>query len=92
MSLTLPPHVEDRIRHWIANGRYASVAEALEAAVHLLDAHDRRARLTAAIAVADAQIARGEGVELTPALWEEIGRAADAAEREGRPLNTDVCP
>lgn len=92
MSVVLPPQVEHRIRHWIETGRYTTVDEALEAAVRFLDEHDRLARLRAAIADGDAQIARGEGVELTPAVWDEIERDADDAERQKIPLNPDVCP
>jgi putative addiction module CopG family antidote len=92
MMIHLTPESEAVIRQKVASGRYASVDEALDAAIQLLDAHDRLTRLRAAIAEGDAQLARGEGVELTPALWEEIEQEADEAERQGFPLNPDVCP
>ncbi|MGI8477498.1 MAG: ribbon-helix-helix domain-containing protein [Thermomicrobiales bacterium] len=92
MSIQLTPQSEALIRRTVAGGRYASVDEALDAAVLLLDAHDRHARLKAAIAEGIAQIDRGEGVELTPELWAEIEREADEAERLGEPIDPDVCP
>lgn len=93
MSVTLSPHIEAAIRQKVERGLYASLEEAVEAAFRLLDEHERRARLKAAISVGDDQIARGEGVELTPALWDEIERDADEAERLELPLNPDVvCP
>ena len=92
MSVTLPPDVENRIRDWFERGRYATVAEAIEAAVRFFDEHDRWTRLQAAIVVADAQVARGEAVELTPAVWDAIEQEADEAERRGLPLDPDVIP
>jgi antitoxin ParD1/3/4 len=91
MTIHLTPQSEALIREKVASGRYATVDEAIDAAVQLLDAHDRLTRLKAAIAEGDAQLARGEGVELTPELWEEIEREADEADRLGLPLNPDVC-
>jgi putative addiction module CopG family antidote len=92
MTIHLTPKSEAVIRQHVARGRYATVDEAVEAAVELLDAHDRRARLLAALAVGDAQVARGEVFELTPEVWEEIEREADEDERLGLPLDPDVCP
>jgi hypothetical protein len=34
----------------------------------------------------------GDGGELTPALWEEIAREADEADREGLPIRREVQP
>ena len=92
MMIHLTPKSEALIRQQVANGRYATVDEALDAAVQLLGAQDPLARLRAAIAEGDAQLARGEGVELTPELWDEIEREADEADRRGDPLDPDVCP
>lgn len=91
MSVTLPPQIEEAIRQKVERGLYANLDEAVATAFRLLDEHDRLAHLKAAIAVGDAQIARGEGVELTSALWDEIEREAEDAEREGLPINPDVC-
>ena len=92
MSVTLSPEIEAAIRQKVERGLYANLDEAVATAFQLLDEHDRLARLKAAIAVGRAQIARGEGVELTPALWDEIEQEADEAERLGLPINPDVCP
>ena len=46
MSVTLTPHIENRIRQWIESGRYATVDETLEAAVRFRDEHDRLTRCT----------------------------------------------
>jgi putative addiction module CopG family antidote len=92
VTIQLTAKSEALIRQQVANGRYASVDEAVDAAVELLDAHDRRKRLLAALAVGDAQVARGEVFELTPEVWAEIEREADEDERLGVPLDPDVCP
>lgn len=92
MSMTLPSQIEAAIRQKVERGLYATVDQAVEAAFQLLDERDRLTRLKSAIAVGDAQIARGEGVELTPALWDEIEREADEADRHELLINPDVCP
>ncbi|MGH2530703.1 MAG: ribbon-helix-helix domain-containing protein [Thermomicrobiales bacterium] len=92
MSVTLSPQIEAAIRRKVERGLYASTDEAVATAFHLLDEHDRHALLKAALAVGQAQIARGEGIELTPELWDDIEREADEADRQGLPLNPDVCP
>jgi putative addiction module CopG family antidote len=92
LTIVLTPESEALIRRQVANGRYASVDEAVEAAVRLLDAQDRRRRLLAALAVGDAQVARGEVFEVTPDVWAEIEQEADEDERLGVPLDPDVCP
>jgi antitoxin ParD1/3/4 len=92
MSVTLSPEIETRITTWVEQGRYASVDDALKAAIRLLEEHDNLQRLKDAIAIGDAQIARGEGIELTSAVWDEIEREADEAERLRLPLRSDVYP
>jgi Arc/MetJ-type ribon-helix-helix transcriptional regulator len=92
MTIYLTPKSEALIRQKVENGSYASVEEAVDVAVELLDARDRRVRLKAALAEGDAQVARGEVFELTPELWAEIEREADEDERLGLPIDPDVCP
>jgi Arc/MetJ-type ribon-helix-helix transcriptional regulator len=92
MAIYLSPKSEALIRQKVADGNYASVDEAVDVAVELLDARDRRTRLKAALAEGDAQAARGEVFELTPELWAEIEREADEDERLGVLIDPDVCP
>lgn len=92
MSVNLTPQVENLIRRKIAAGPYRSADEVIEEALPALDERDRLASLRAAIAVGDAQLARGEGIPYTPELMDEIEREAEEAYLRGDQPNPDVCP
>src|SRR5215217_447613 len=90
MSVTLTPELEALIEEILATGRYADAGDVIEQAVRQLEERERRQRLQASVAEGFAAIERGEGVELTPELWEEIEREADEADRQGLPSNPDA--
>ena len=92
MSLILAPQLEAMIREKVDSGRYADENEVVREALTLLDERDRRAHLRAALARAEEQIARGEGVLYTPKLREEIRQAAQQKLRDGQAPNPDVVP
>ena len=92
MIVTLPPHLEALIHEKVAEGAYPAAAAVVEDALRLLDERDRLARLRAAIAVGDAQIARGEGIPYTPELLAKIDREVDARLARGDQPSPDVCP
>jgi antitoxin ParD1/3/4 len=92
MSVTLTPELEALIDELLATGRYANAGDVIEQAVRQLEERERRLRLQASVTEGFAAIERGEGVALTPELWEEIERDADEADRQGLPINPDVCP
>jgi antitoxin ParD1/3/4 len=64
------------------------VEEALEAR----EERNRLAPLRAAIAVGDAQLARGEGIPYSSELMDEIEREAEEAYRRDEQPGPDVCP
>ena len=91
MTIHFPADVEEAIKQMVASGTYRDTDEALRAAISLLKERDRRLeRLRAAIARTDAQIARGEGILLTPELMDEIDREADEMVRRGEMPSPDV--
>jgi antitoxin ParD1/3/4 len=90
MTVTLTPRLEALISEMLATGRYADADDVLEQGVRLLEERERRRRLRESVAEGFAAIERGEGVELTSDLWEEIEREADEADRQGRPIRPDV--
>ena len=92
MVVQLTPHVAELIRRKVAAGHYRSADEVIEDALDALEQRDRLARLRAAIAVGDAQLARGEGVPYTLTLMDEIEREADEAHRRGEEPSLDVRP
>ena len=92
MTVTLSPHLEALIQEKVASGEYPAATDVVADALRLLDDRDRLVRLRAAIAVGDAQIARGEVIEVTPAFWEHLDREVDDRLRRGEQPNPDVCP
>ena len=92
MSVTLTPQAEHRIRDWIADGRYATVAGAIDAAVQFLDASDRERRLRAALLAAEEQTREGRVAEWTPELRERLRREAEERFQRGERPGPHVCP
>lgn len=90
MSVTLTPHAEALIRPKIAAGSYRTADEVIGDALHALEERDRLARLRAAIAVGDAQLARGEGIPYSRDLMDEIEREAEAAFQRGDKPKPDI--
>jgi antitoxin ParD1/3/4 len=77
MQIHLSQELEDLIQRKIASGEYHDPSDVIEDALRRLDEHDRMAELRAALAVGDAQIARGETIPWTRELLNEIAREAD---------------
>jgi putative addiction module CopG family antidote len=89
MSIELPRRIAALLQEKVDSGLYASVDEAIDAAVRLLDEHDRRRqRLRAAIAEGEA----GEAIPWTPELTERLSREAEEMTRQGLKPHPDVCP
>ena len=92
MEVRLTPDQEAFIRQAIETGRFHRPEDAVEEALSLWEERERtRAEILAAVEVADAALARGEGRILTPEsmrqLAEEVkqrGRARLAAEPSSR--------
>jgi antitoxin ParD1/3/4 len=92
MVVTLSPEAEELVRRRLEMGPYRSVDEVIEEALQALDERDRLVRLRAAIAIGDAQIARGEVIPYTADLMDEIEREAEEADLRGDEPNPDVYP
>lgn len=92
VSVNLTSKVEEMIRRKVDAGHYRSADEVVEDALRALDERDRIVRLRAAIAVGDAQLARGEGIPYTSELMDEIEREAEEAYRRGDQPSSDVYP
>jgi antitoxin ParD1/3/4 len=93
MSVTLTPRIEDMVRNQIETGRYHTTDEVLEEALRLLEARDRRVQqLRDSVLEGFAAIERGEGIELTPELMDELGHRAEERARRGEQPHRDVCP
>jgi antitoxin ParD1/3/4 len=93
MTIQLTPQSEALIRRQVASGRYATVDEALDAAVRLLDERDRRLQaLRAEVAVGLEQVERGELIDYTPDTMDRLMQEADEPARRGLPVKDAVKP
>jgi antitoxin ParD1/3/4 len=94
MTVTLNPHLEARIRERIDSGRYGDASEVVEEALRLLEEreHAQLEHLRSLLAVGIAEAERGELIEFTPELMEEIARGARQRLLCGDEPDPDVCP
>ena len=92
MTIQLDAQSEALIREKVEAGLYRDAAEAIREAVRLLDEHDRVRQLRTKLALAEEQANRGEGVVLTPELWDDLVRQADEMSEQGKVPHPDVCP
>lgn len=93
MPIMVPPDVEEQIREKVSSGEYDDPSAVIRAAIRLLNHRDRQlSELRASVAGGLASIERGEGIELTPEVWEEIEREAHERYLLGCQPKLDVCP
>ena len=92
LTLSLPSQFEAMIRERVESGRYPDATAVVEEALRVLDDRDRLERLRAEIAIGLDEIERGETVEYTPELMEQLKREAIEAERNGEPIDDAVLP
>ena len=93
MAKVLDPQLEAMLQEKVDAGLYSDTDEALEAAVRLLDERDRRRQwLRAELAIAEEQIERGELIDYTPELLEQITRESEDSARRGKPIRDAVKP
>ena len=89
--MILTPQVEKQIRHWIERGPYPDAETVIQKALEAL-ADQEQARFLETRELVRAGFESGDGGELTPALWQEIAREADEADRQGLPIRREVQP
>ena len=92
MSVQVAPDLEAMIRAKVDAGRYDDTDDVLREALRALDEQERLRDLRASLIRANEQIDRGEYVEWSPDLMEQLDRRADEAERQGRKPKADVRP
>ena len=77
MTIQLPADVEASIRQQIEHGRFPDATDVVREAMRLLEARERQLdALRAKIQIGLDELDRGEGVEWTPALMEQLRREA----------------
>jgi antitoxin ParD1/3/4 len=93
MVIHITPEIEAGIRQRVESGEYADESEVLREALRMLNVRERRVQeIRASIEEGLAELERGEGIELTPEVMEEISREADELIRLGVLPKPDVCP
>jgi antitoxin ParD1/3/4 len=82
MNVSLTPQLEQMIRDKVDSGLYSSASEVVREALRLLSENEQRLKIKAmrdaAIAEGYASLDRGEGIELTREVWDQIMSEADA--------------
>ena len=89
INVNLTPRLEAMIRQKVETGLYNNSSEVVREAPRLLGEKDR---LKSAIAVGDAQYARGETILFTPELVEEMKWDAVRMAEAGEQPDPDVRP
>jgi antitoxin ParD1/3/4 len=92
MNVSLTPELEAMIRQQVDSGRYNNASEVVREALRLLDEHQRVQHLRSLLAVGLEQAQRGELVEFTPELVEDISRRAKERFLRGEEPDPDVLP
>ena len=92
MSVQIAPQIEAMIQERVAAGMYPDADAVLREAMRLLDDHERLQRLRAKIQIGVDQADRGELVDFTPELIEQLGREAEEMFKRGETPKPDVCP
>lgn len=92
MKVDLTPQHEAMIREKVASGRYNNSSEVIAEALQLLEQQDKLRRLRASITKAQEQIARGEGIPVTPEYLAALSLEVDERDRRGDQPSVDVLP
>lgn len=93
MHVNLSPEMENFIKGKVAGGFYGNATEVVRDAIRRMQAEEaRRVAFRAAVAVGEAELDRGEGVEYTPDVLEAITQDAIQALHSGKPIDPDVLP
>lgn len=93
MAIRLPADVEAGIRQKVESGHFSDAAEVVREAMRLLDDQERQlASLREKLQIGLDQLDRGEGVEWTPELMEQLSQEADEMHRRGERPDPDVRP
>jgi antitoxin ParD1/3/4 len=90
MNVNLTPQFETMVRQKVETGQYNNASEVVREALRLMEERDRYRGLKVAIAIGDAQYARGEVTTWTDESLAELIKEADEADRLGLPISDEV--
>jgi len=92
MNANLTPRLEAMVRQRVETGLFNNASEVVREAPRLSGEKRRLNGLKSAIAVGEAQYARGETIPFTPELVEEMKQDAVRMAEAGEQPDPDVCP
>lgn len=93
MVIHVTPEIEADVRQRVESGEYTDESDVVRTALRMLDVRERRLQeIRDSLAEAKASIERGEGVEWSPELMEEIEREVAERVRRCEMPHPDVCP
>lgn len=93
MVIQLSPNLEKKIAALVASGHFADANEVVDAAVQLLEGRERKTeRLRSLLLVGYEQEERGELIEYTPELMDELAEESERRFLAGEVPSPDVCP
>jgi antitoxin ParD1/3/4 len=93
MQIDLDGQVIKLIQQQIERGDYQDANDVVRDAVLMMNEREERLnRLRAELAIGLEQIERGEMIDLTPELLDEIATEAEANMRDGKPVRDAVKP
>jgi antitoxin ParD1/3/4 len=92
MNIYLGEHFDTFIRKQVETGRYANASEVVREALRHFEDETKLQDLRRLVAEAEEDIAKGDTVEWTPELMEQIRLEAIEASRQGVPVPDHVKP
>lgn len=92
MNVSLTPQLEAMIRERVESGRYNNASEVVRDALRHLEEHERVQHLRALLAVGEEDERRGNLVDYTPELMDDIYREAEELFLRGEEPDPEVCP
>ena len=92
IGVSLERRLEARIDEKVRSGQYPDASAVVREALRLLDERERVDELRVELQIGLAQIERGETVEYTPELLEQLAHEAERNARLGKPVKDAVTP
>lgn len=93
MHINLSPEMESYIKGKVSSGFYGNATEVIRDAIRRMQAdEDRRSAFRAAVAIGDAELDRGKGIDYNKTVLDEITNEALQDIHSEKLIDPDVCP
>lgn len=92
MVIELTEKSQAIVSELLESGDFRNESEVVEHLLIKAKVLERRERIESSLRKAKASLDRGEGVRVTPEVWDDIDRRADEMAKLGLPIDPDVRP